>query len=761
MEDFLHFNKVLESLKAYPKSERGYFLFSGITAFTSPKELEEELKMLRAAYAFLDSGEGAIFPECLDITKRFENAHKTGLFAPEEFLSFALEYEHYAYLKGKFELCGGPLKDYVAYGPDLDYLVKEIRRIFVESGEIKDKASSELYSIRLKIASISSSMEGEARKLALANQSYLNSPEPLYRDGRYVLSFKSSYKNKLSGMILGYSGSGETAYVLPARLLDLENKLEELRSNEKAEIRKILIRLTKKTLEYESEIAYIEEKHGYLDYLFARARWGKDQLMDVPTLSQDRSIALKGLFHPGLGHDKSILNDLYLDESKRFLLLSGPNAGGKTVLMLSLGIAAMSFMHGLPVAIKEGSSLPFFSGIYGDIGDNQSLEDSLSTFAAHMENVGRALAKADEDSLVLFDELGSGTSPLEGEAIALAVSEEVLEKKCFGVVSSHFEALKAFAIDHRGAINGSFSYDEQGIKPTYRLQMGVPGESLALTAAAAYGLDEKILERAKKHLEGQSDFSVSEALRKLKEQYGEYEALSNDLSKEKAQYDERLARLEKQQEELDRRRASLKEEAAREKDELLQKAEEKIKEAMALLEKGSKTHELIKARKELEELRESKVERTFDEALSVGDYVEIPSYEAEGRIMKIQGKRAEVNGRDGFTYKIETKYLRKTKEPALQKEMKARVRNESFSSLPLELNMLGMRYEEAQEALARYLDACRVKGIKRVRIIHGFGTGALRRMTEEYLNGHSEFVLSYERAGASEGGLGATIVKLR
>ncbi len=767
MGDLGH-NSLLNSLIRRPRTALGKSLMADIAPFTSAFRLKEELDRLKEAMDYL-SLYNPSFPESPDFRAVIAGLKKGRGIEPLTARQFLSDSNFLFSLKKQIDSLEGyfSLKESLSGLKQPKGLLGQIERSFGEDGRILDGASASLLAIRRRRSELEGSLLGLARATALRYSQYLTFKEPLYRDGRYVLGVNVSYKNKIDGLVVSYSGSGETAYVLPRSNIEATGELERVKGIEKNEEAKVVSSLTRRILSEESDVSYIEDTLGYFDFLFAKARYGVEEEGSVPALSAGKGhIELYGLRHPSLSKERAVLNDFKLSEEKRAMVISGPNAGGKSVALKSVGLAAICFSEGLPVLCQEGSSLSLFPHVYFSFGDNQSIENSLSTFAANMEEYGRFIEKAGEGDLVLIDELGMGTSPREGEAIAIAVVSSLLRKRCIVMVSSHFEGLKAYAMETEGAFNASMGYKEGSLTPSYKLRLGLPGKSYSLEAALKYGLPKETVEEAEKIVAGQAGFSLEDSLTKLEREIAEAEKSKEEAEKLRAEEERKSEELDKKLEALRKSRGSILEKAEQYKRKLIDEAKERIREIASSLGKAVKPHEITAAKAELDALEEDD-EKQDDgkvEDLGVNDFVSVKDLGIKGTLVSLNGRKAVVQGKDGFTYKVDAGRLSKENRP-VQKTLKT-----PFMSVDpalrkptgkLEINLIGLHLDEAKATLSGYLDSCRVSGIKRVRIIHGLGSGVLRNMVAEYLKSHPEFVAGFETAGEREGGLGATIAHLR
>jgi DNA mismatch repair protein MutS2 len=658
------------------------------------------------------------------------------------------------------------LIDYSKRFPTLSFLEKDIHKVIAPDLSIYDGASPKLRGVRAAIKKLEDSMKKKLGFILDQNKVYLSDTTLTIKNGHYVLPVANSYKNKVKGIVQDVSNTGETTFIEPEMIVELNNQMVELRNDEREEIRRLLHELSQEVAGSGDAVKELNGMIGYLDFLLAKSLYEEKTNGHVARLIKEPTVDIVNGRHPLIDPSKVVPNDFALSGKTRLVVISGPNAGGKTVALKTLGLTILMNECGLPVLADEGVTLSYFPHIYCDIGDSQSLSDNLSTFSGHMENIGEILSSVGGRDLVLLDEVGTGTSPKEGEAIAYAVIETLLKKHAITLISSHFEGLKAYALSNPEVTNASMMFDEKNLIPTYKLKMGLPGESYGLIVAERFGLPQETLSFAKSYLSQHEETSVSDAIKRLSEvtRLTEIEK-AKALSKEK-ELEQKEASLKNKEAQLSKREANYLSDVEDKKNQILDGYEKQMEEILQSVSgREVKMHEVITAKKKLEDLKAVAVEQTFSGPVAIGDYVNIPSAYVTGRVMSIQGEKVEVATREGMTFKTKLNKVVKTVEPPKEKEVAiSGVQLDDLAkqkSLPLELNLIGQHVDEAQINLESYLDHCRLKGFKRVRIIHGWGSGALRNLVRDYLDDHKEFVDHYEGAGEYEGGGGATVVYLK
>lgn len=746
------------------RSERAKETMKSLS-FLSLNELETERKRVYEAADILRFSPHP-FEVSFDLRAYLERVERGGNLLPEELYRVLNECRNRNRISEAFsnqELKEGELVDLGRNLPVLESLEREIAKAIATDLSIKDKASSTLYSIRTSLRGIDGEMKRALEKEASGKGEYLSSPLPTIRNGKMVLAVKSVYRSKVSGAVIASSSSGETIFVEPLALLRLDEKRTRLLNEEKEEIERILAYLSGLVASFKEPLSIVNEATALIDFELGKASYMDFSRGSMAVVSEDKELLLLKARHPLL-FEKAVSNDFELSEKRPILVISGPNAGGKTVALKVVGLLSYMARLGLPIPAEEGSKIPFYQEIAADIGDQQSLEESLSTFSGHLSSLRDALSKAGPKSLLLLDELGTGTAPKEGEAIAYGVISYLIENGTEAVVSSHFEGIKALAVSGGGVRNASMAYDEEKGLPTYRLRMDIPGESYGLSLAARY-LPKVAVEKAGLYFEGQVEDSLEGALRRLEE------ATSN-LERKQEEAEREISRLQDREKELSRKEASyrrrleeVEEREKRSKEEFLSVYEEKAKELIDRAS-GGKLHEAIRAKKDIEDLFEDEnreKEAGFAEEIAIGDYVKCPSLGVEGKVESL-GRKIGIRTSGGALFRLEKSTLTKVDRPRENlKPMSGTRLDEStlMGSLPLEINLIGMRAAEAEEALASYIDKATLKGFSRVRIIHGFGGGTLRKVVRDFAASHPKLVKSFEAAGETEGMGGATIFYLK
>ena len=644
---------------------------------------------------------------------------------------------------------------------DFKYIHDRIDQAILPDLTIDSNASSTLYSIRKKIQAYETSISSKAREIAKKYSNYLAESNITIKDGLPSLAVKNSYKSYVKGFVSDVSNSGSTVYIVPLEIIEMNNEIYELKEKEKEEEERIVKALTQ-LIKEEQEAIYKDYLIALrLDSLLARVKFGLSYKGSVASIST--SIKLEELSHLLINRDVVVKNDFEVEDDKKIVVITGPNAGGKTVLIKAISLACYLNQRGYLVPAKK-AELKTFSSIEFIAGDGQSIMDNLSTFSGHIVEINNSLSKIDKDSLFVVDEIGQGTSPLDGEAIGNAVIDYLESVGCYGILTSHYEGLKEKAIRDDEVEVGAMIFDEDTIKPTFKYKRGLIGRSYALEVAKNLHMKEEILVKAQEYLDRSLDSEEKKAianLTKLQEQNERlkqsYEEKLNKLNELNAKREQAIKALQVEKENIKAKAQdkidSLVDEKIDELDEIFKKNKNKIDLASFASLKGQ-----LNKMKEREE-DEVKVKVRFE----VNDYVKVNSINNTGYIKSIKGNKIEVDI-DGMLLKTDLGDLVKLPDPkkAKIKQNYAKIDKVFLgkSGVPLECNLIGLHVDEAKEKLEKYIDDCMLMHYHEVRIIHGHGTGALRTMVKEYCASNKN-IKSTRFGDTYEGGVGATIITFK
>ncbi|MDU1984769.1 MAG: endonuclease MutS2 [Streptococcus parasanguinis] len=640
-----------------------------------------------------------------------------------------------------------------------------------EGGFVESFASEKLAKIRRRIQENEHQVRGILQDLLKSKADMLADAVIASRNGRNVLPVKNTYRNRIAGVVHDISASGNTVYIEPRAVVNLNEEIANHRADERYEIIQILEELSDTLRPHAAEIANNAWIIGHLDLIKAKYRFMRDYKAVVPEVSSNRSIQLLQLRHPLI--ENAVANDLHFTEDLTEIVITGPNTGGKTIMLKTLGLAQIMAQSGLPILADPGSRVGIFSQVFADIGDEQSIEQSLSTFSSHMTNIVSILNQVDTASLILLDELGAGTDPQEGAGLAIAILEDLRLRGIKTMATTHYPELKAYGIETAGVQNASMEFDTASLRPTYRFMQGVPGRSNAFEIARRLGLSETIIQDAMKMTNTDND--VNQIIEKLEAQTLESRKRLDTIQ-------------EVEQENLKFNRAlrKLYNELTRERETELNKAREEAKEIvdMALSESDRilqglhaksqlKPHEIIEAKAQLKKLAPETVDLSKNKVLKkakkarapkVGDEILVISYGQRGTLVK-QLKDGRWEAQVGLIKMTleekEFNLIKAEKEASQPKKRQVNVVKRSNTSGPrARLDLRGKRYEEAMQELDGFIDQALLNNMAQVDIIHGIGTGVIREGVTKYLR-RNKHVKSFEYAPQNAGGSGATIVTFK
>ncbi|WP_462412439.1 endonuclease MutS2 [Neobacillus sp. Marseille-QA0830] len=658
----------------------------------------------------------------------------------------------------------------------LTNLEQTIKMAIDESGEVLDGASELLRSLRHQLraneARVREKLESMIRSSSA--QKMLSDAIITIRNDRFVIPVKQEYRGHYGGIIHDQSASGQTLFIEPQVIVQLNNQLQDIRVKEQVEIERILTELSAHAAEHENELKVIVDVMANLDFIFAKARYGKKIKASKPEINNEGRICLYKARHPLIPMDEVVPNDILIGKDYSTIVITGPNTGGKTVTLKTLGLCALMAQAGLQVPALDGSELAVFGAVYADIGDEQSIEQSLSTFSSHMVNIVDILKRADHNSLVLFDELGAGTDPQEGAALAISILDEVQKRGARVVATTHYPELKAYGYNREGVLNASVEFNVETLSPTYKLLLGVPGRSNAFEISKRLGLNDKVIQAARSHVsedtnqidnmiaslehsKRQAEIEMQEARDYLKQA----EKLHHDLQKQMIEfYEKKDSMLEKAAEEAGKLVEDAKDEAEKVIRDLRKMRTEKHAEV--------KEHELIDAKRRLEgaapEIKKSSklaAKKAKKHTYMPGDEVKVLTFDQRGTLVdqvsdnewQVQIGILKMKVKDKDMEYLGTPKQTETRPMAL-------VKGREDSNVKLELDLRGERYEDALMKVEKYIDDALLANYPRVSIIHGKGTGALRQGVQEYLKNHRS-VKKIRFGEAGEGGSGVTVVEFK
>lgn len=662
---------------------------------------------------------------------------------------------------------------------DLDVpteLLSELKHSIDFDGSVLDSASNELAKLRHDIAANEEEIKNKMASLTKSASKYLSEGLVTIRDDRYVLPVKQEFKGKLGGVVHDQSASGQTLFVEPEAVLNLNNRQQSLLAQERKEIRKILKHLSALAGEDREQLRNIGIALTELDFLQAKAKLAKKMKASEPMISDNHEVLLRQARHPLIDPEKVVPNDISLGIDFDTMLITGPNTGGKTITLKTLGLIQLMAQSGLFIPTNENSQVGVFCEIYADIGDEQSIEQSLSTFSSHMNDIIYIMKHVNKNTLVLIDEIGAGTDPEEGASLAIAILDELREHGAKIMVTTHYPELKLYGYNRDRTTNASMEFDVKNLTPTYLLQVGIPGYSNAFAITRRLGMNEKVVKKAES-LTKDSDSELNKMIARLNEQTKEVTAKRKFLAKNLEKSEELLKKLQDGLDIYNQRLQKQLEFANERANEVVAKKRKKAEAIIAELEKQKasgaaiKENKLIDAKgnfnklaKEADNLANNKVLKREKKRhnVAVGDQVKVLSYGQVGTITKKLSEHDYEVQMGIVKLKVTDRDIEKeaSKAPKKKQTIVRTTRKLNRANASSQLDLRGQRYEEAMVNLDRYMDTSLLAGLGSVVIVHGIGTGAIRQGVWQYLKS-SRHVKSFNYAPANEGGNGATIVELK
>lgn len=657
----------------------------------------------------------------------------------------------------------------------LPEISKRLMKSIEGDGHITNEASDKLFGIRNRISSteseIRAKMDGYTRG---KDAKYLSDSIITMRDGRYVIPVMAQYRSHFGGVVHDQSASGQTMYIEPQAVMELNNRLRQNQVEEKTEEERILTELSESLIPYREDLLNNAKILGHLDFINAKARYAAEIKATEPTISEQNQVHFRQARHPLVDPKKIVPNDIDLGEDYKALIITGPNTGGKTITLKTFGLLQLMAQSGLFIPVSENSQMGIFTEIFADIGDEQSIEQNLSTFSSHMDNIVKILDQIDERSLVLFDELGGGTDPKEGAALAIAILDRVGSSGSYVMATTHYPELKAYGYNRPETMNASMEFDTESLEPTYKLLVGIPGSSNAFDIATRLGIEPGVIMQARSLIDQDSqdlsamiaDLSArqkeaADRAAKLKVEVAEAESLHKDLANE--------------YQKLRNSKDQYLEKAKLEANKLVEDTEEKTDVIIKRLRKmemqggaAIKENQLIDSKSELNALHQApnlKKNRVLQrakakQALKPNDDVMVTSYGQRGSLLRQTDKKHWEVQMGIIKMKVPTDEIEKLAPEKEQPQKNHTTIRRSSSSVKPTLDLRGKRYEEAMTEVDRYVDSALLAGYPMVTIVHGKGTGALRKGITEYLQRNRQ-IKHFEYAAPNAGGNGATVVQFK
>ena len=774
--DVLEFYKIVNELIDLSRLEKTKEKFLDIDIIKEKSVLDKELMLMKEMIDFYKYDDGFELAGLVDITRMMDSIDIIGSYLSAEDLAvlkknltiFRISKSRAKNVRDKYRTIWNLFSD-VEEVKDIENFISEAIN---DEGVLKDEASIGLRDVRRQKQNINANIKEKFDEL-ISNKSTQNAIQEriiTQRNDRYVIAVKTDFKGLIKGIEHDRSATGSTVYIEPLNVVSLNNKLREYEAREREEIRKILLRLTELVKTKKEEILEIKEILERLDFIDAKTTYSVNKKCIVPKIINKEYLKLVEARHPLIDENTVVPINFELGNPENIMLITGPNTGGKTVTLKVAGLLTIMALSGIPIPANEKTEIGYFHNVLADIGDEQSLEQNLSSFSGHVSKIKDIIENANSKSLVLMDELGSGTDPMEGAAFAMAIIDYLNKKYVTSIITTHYSEVKAYAFNTTGIKSASIEFNVETLSPTYRLLEGIPGESNALIIARKYGISEEVIENAKSYI-SEDNQRVEEMLKSIKEKNDELETMQaqleatrTELDKQKTTYEEKMIKLENEKNEIIKR-------AYEEADNYLKNMQAKAKNLIDKINsEESKKEDAKNAQRSLNMLRESfitdkkknvkeKKVVTQNVDFAVGEEVLVKTMNQNGKILKIMpNNRIQVQtgilklvvSTDDIV-KIQKKKTNKFKNFASLKRT---------SQVRGEIDLRGMNADEAIAELETYMDRAMLTGYHEIYIIHGKGTMVLRKKIHEYLR-TSKYVTEFKDANQNEGGIGCTVVTLK
>lgn len=785
----LEYRKIIAQLKREMGSAASAKLADELTPLTSEKIIKEELRSTTEAVDLivrkgpLPTGGLYDIREALLLAKKGGSLTMRQLLEVQNVLGISSEVVAFMHDDALPELKYiGEMVDLIV---EFTALEKEISRCILTEDEMADNASPKLKDIRRSIHQQNQAIKNKLSRIitSSSNKTYLQDAIVTMRDGRYVIPVKQEYRSFFPGMVHDQSKGGATLFIEPQGVVELNNKLRELEVEEQLEIARILAELSSRVAEHYREIRSNLELLIKLDFIMAKGKLSCKMHASEPKIDADGELRLISARHPLIEYKKAVPVDIRIGGDYRTLIITGPNTGGKTVSLKTAGLLVMMAQSGLHIPASHASTLPIFGEVFADIGDEQSIEQSLSTFSSHMKNIVSIIDKASYDSLVLVDELGAGTDPTEGAALAIAILERFYDSGALTMATTHYNELKKYALATSGVENAAMEFDVETLTPTYRLLIGVPGKSNAFEISKKLGLSESVIERASEHIK-HGDMEFENVISSIEDDKRKAAADRLDAESMRAEIEERLKKLEEKEKAVSEKRADIIAEAKREARELLRETKSAVKDVQKDLRRLQKsgahtnlnTGALEKSRRKINEaenlvsekvVKQVNSEPVSADTLKIGDRVKLLTIGQNGTILSLPDEKGNLMINIGaLKVKARLQDLMlinegKDRKPQAKSSSKygSLLRSKS-SSVSASINVMGKNLEDALADVEKYLDDVYMAGLDMVSIIHGRGGGILKDGIRQMLK-RKKYVDSYGAASYNDGGEGVTIVRMK
>ena len=776
----LEYNKILEKLQTFCKTYLGKEEVKKLQPYTKEEEVKEKLKETDEAINMIYKTGNIAISEIADNTDGINILKAEGVLSAKKILEIVQVLKVSETLKKYFQKEYINNQDFLILSELFNNLytnnniVEKISKSIIDEETIADEASPELHSIRKKKIKITGQIREKLNTIIHSSQYAKKIQENVItiRNNRYVIPVKEEYKQDVKGFIHDISSTGSTVFIEPISVLEMNNEINRLKIEESQEIEKILQEISQTLYPYINEIEKDIDLIGKIDFIFAKAEYAKSTKSNIPKISDKKEIELKNARHPLIEEEKVVPISLTLGKEFQTLLITGPNTGGKTVTLKTVGLLNAMASSGLAIPADNATSIHVFDNIYADIGDDQSISDSLSTFSSHMKNIENILKNATENSLVLVDELGSGTDPIEGAELAISILQELESRKILTIATTHYPELKKYALTTDGFENASVAFNIETLTPTYKLLVGIPGRSNAFEISQKLGLDENIIKNAKERI-NKNEIHFEEILKNI---YDDKEEIEKEKEIIKAQLEEANKINEKAKTEytqIEEKKNKILEKAKQEARNMLLETKEEINEVMKNIENAKNSKELNNTRNKInDKIKEiskntQKIEKSTEqeeikpEDIQINQEMYIKSFGQNGIILSRPSKNKEVMVQIGsMKINVPINQLQKIKEKTKKSSTISYSNIAKAKNAHTEINIIGFTVEEARQVVEKFLDDSSLANLKTVRIVHGKGTGKLRDGIHQILR-KNPHVDNFRLGTYGEGEMGVTIVELK
>ncbi|MFV0556783.1 MAG: endonuclease MutS2 [Lactovum sp.] len=768
--DILEFKKVKELFSAFLSTAQGKNELSKLRIQTDIKKIKEEFLYLEEFQSLVIENGDLYFIETEDIWELLKRLEIKATLSAGEFLllkkivSSSIKIQNYFSQSVNVELSA--LLNIIEKLSDLTE-INQLLSVFDDNGHLMDNASTLLLDLRRSIKRLESDIQKLMQQSLIKTASSLTESLITIRNDRQVLPVRADSKSKVAGIVHDISSSGQTLYIEPRAVVEKNNDLQQKKIEEKNEIVRIYALLSEKLSVYRKDIQQNDWVIGKLDFIRAKNEFLKREKASIPIISLDKKIELLQARHPLIASEEAVKNDLIFDKKLNTIVITGPNTGGKTITIKTLGLLTLMTQAGLPITAEMGSTVTIFKEIFADVGDEQSIEQSLSTFSGHMKHLIKILRKANEESLVLLDELGAGTDPKEGAALAKAILEELKLRNIKTLATTHYPELKAYALQTEAVMNASMEFDIEKMRPTYKLRLGIPGRSSAIEISKRLGLMGQVVEAARMEISSEEQ-DLESLIEHLENQVSEQEKHLEEIKHLKEEAEKTQKGYLKEKRAFEREKKQLLDKAQREAEEISAKAKLEVQKILKNLNEKMqlKPHEAIAAMSEIEQLvpdlsknkvlKKAKAQRGLRE----GAEVLLTNFGQRGRLVHLEkdGRwKVSVGSVMATVSEEDIEVLQTVEEEKLRSK---NIRRQVSHSVKAQLDLRGSRYEAASMEIDNYIDQALLANLGQITIVHGIGTGVIRDLVQKKL-AQNKRIKDFEFAPMNAGGTGATIAHLK